>query len=372
MSEAFIGARSQLLDQPITLGVTAQRSLWTSLGLYVFSWFCVFELVALGWGILFWTNVIPPNHQIVSPMALNLMGIVLGFIFGLWAQSWLRRFTERGDQYLVALQLVESTATHIADVLHPNGSGDEEAVDDQPLPHWGGRERHGKSRLIVVKNPKTMTIIHELRILLMVLARAITYLFLFDPHMATPQWHRLDALCLTPGLRAELMSRLNGHKSFDQQTLRFVELDVSKYLLSMLQGRLAMLCHIGAITKSERVSINEKGIARIWTHLDSVWRHRVLRGYEYYRYYIAVSLIIVFLAFPAFLWHPYGNLMFVIYPIMMFILSGGILVSRWLGDPFEGDTAYTRFDFELYHSDTRRNIKQAFDQHFDMMTPLLL
>lgn len=353
-------SRDELLGRAITNSMPLKTSIVSSLGLYILTWLAIFEGVALFWYILFHFDVIPHDHQNVSPTAFNLLGVVLGFIFALWAQSWLRRFSERADQYLHALGFIETMASHVATALKPKGSdSEEESARKQMISVRIMGSKPHTERVSMIR------IIHEIRVLLLVLARAVTYLFLNDPHMGHPIYHSMEALSLPASLVVELQGRSRVYSSH-RGTLLNKELNVIHRILDMIDQRLSTLQDAGAITETAQSSINEKEIAKLREHLGFVWRHRVLRSYEYYRTYIVISLCIVFVFFPVFLWRPYGALIFVIYPMMMFILSGSVLISRWLGDPFEGDNVYTRFDYELYHARTRVDVDVAFEVHYPM------
>jgi hypothetical protein len=178
----------------------------------------------------------------------------------------------------------------------------------------------------------------------------------------------MEALSLPPYLEAELNTRIKV-LSIDGSSLLFIEINVIHHLLSMITHRLSALQNAMAITASAQSSVTDSDVKGLKGHLGFVWRDRVLRSYEYYKTYIVISLCLVFVFFPVFLWKPYGALIFVIYPMMMFILSGSVLISRWLGDPFEGDNVYVRFDYENYHAKTRLDIDVAFEGQYPMGGP---
>lgn len=324
-----------------------KRLLCSSLPFYIFKWLIVFEINAGLWVLLLEFGVFsePGEKVLIFSTSLDLIGFALGLIYWLWVGQGRDRMFYKAKLYELLLAAAESLARRIVQLLPKDIAT--VLVENSKQCKPDTQQKQPKDRTIVY------AMIEEVQVLLCASAQAFTFVMLDDPiNMKKPKKHGVSDLHLTTALRDELSSYTPSD-----------ELEMAESVGIMIEERIKQLQYWGVMEHDSSGVFND--VEAISKELRTVRVSREEQSYEYVNLFMISALAVVLFFFPYIIW-PHAHLYtLLVYPVLMFIITGLPLTIDWYGDPFEGRAGDNAIDYRSKEKNTCNRIYESFQRYFN-------
>lgn len=311
------------------------KLLTSSLPLYVLRWMILYVINAGVWVLLLEEGAInePEERVLIFTTSLDLIGFALGLIYWLWVRQGLERMFKKAEVYESLLAHVESFARRVVQLLPKH------------IMHKLKVRCEEELRAVCVT-------IEEMELLLCASIRSFTFVMLNDPiNMKHPKRHSIDDLCLTESLRQELSDYAPTN-----------ELEISQYLSIMIEQRIKQLSDWCVVEGGSSSLFNDA--EAVSKELRSIRTNREKQGYEYINLFMISALSIVLFFFPYLIW-PHARLYtLLVYPILMYVITGLPLAIVWYGDPFEGTAGDNAIDYRCKERRSCNRVYDSFERYY--------
>lgn len=335
----YVTQASLLDDKPRS---SFTRLLTSSLPFYIFKWLILFEINAGIWTLLFEYGVLsePGDKVLIFSTSLDLIGFALGLIYWMWVGQGRERMFYKAKLYEMLLGAAENLALRVVQLLPKD-------IATVLVESFKTGKKTPSDKMVVYR------MIEEVQVLLCASAQSFTFVMLNDPiNMSKPKAHGVADLTLPASLRAELSSYTPRD-----------ELEISQKLGVMIEERIKQLQSWGVMEKDSGAVFND--VVAISKELMTVRVSREEQSYEYVNLFMVSALSIVLFFFPYVIW-PHAHLFtLLVYPVLMFIVTGLPLTIEWYGDPFEGRPGDNAIDYRAKEKDTCNFIYESFQRYFN-------
>lgn len=306
------------------------KLLTSTLPFYILRFILLYLLIAGIWIVLL-QNVIndAEKHAPVFVTAFGLISFALSFIYWLWIQEGLNRMFKKPEIYEKLLSHAESLGRNIVQMLNYD---------------------------VVQKNVTDPTqvcrIIEEIRMLICADIRSFTFVMLNDPaNMKNPKKHTVRDLYLTK----ELQNELCNYNPED-------ELEISHYIGDMIEDRIKKLRIRNVIEGSAALFAESLDIDK---DLRAIRTDREKQSYEFVNLFMMTALTIVVIFFPYIIWPNAHVYTLLVYPILMFIITGLPIAILWYGDAFEGIPGQNAIDYKSKENRSSFRVYNVFERYFE-------
>lgn len=321
------------VEEIATMRMSWKKFFTSGLLLYVMFWIFIFLLVATVWTALFETGLVKVNDDSLRmyDAVYSIVGISIGVLFWLWITQDMKQFGVKVAFYIKMLKAVDPMSQLLMDVIPKD-----KYMRDQKV-----------SFTFACQQVETglQSIVHEMLILLVALMESTLFVFLNDPiSMKHPHRHTTTDLHLTSVLLQEL-----------NEYCPHTEMDISNAILKMYESRASDLASSGILTGGN-VSGIYKDNSAFRSLLTEIETHIYTQDYHIYTNFIVASLFFVFLFFPYVLWFHFQLYTLFVYPAAMLVITGVGIISKWMGDPFEGTAGANAIDYENMYIKAARTV----------------
>jgi len=329
---------------------------------YLFLAYLFFTLVAVLWIVIFkyiW-NPTEFVNTYYSHIGVGLLTVVVGYIYYNWAGECTARFERTATYYHELTAKVWNIASTISGVLPKSIDlhkrvRTENASRKQP--------KFDESIEIDAKN-----IVQDIQILLCALESTIEHVFTCDPrHVSDPERKCLYDLALTQQLFREVadispdIARAHRHAPYACSG-HYDQPEYADVLLLVIMRRLHQLKHTCLIDSADMTTI-QFSISEYRTHFDSAMAFLYVYSYRMYQSFFFIVLSVYFLFIPLLQWESFDSRILIVYPPTVFIIAGVFIISRWLGNPFEGNSEHNHIDHRYKTREMCRRIYQLFARY---------
>lgn len=320
------------------------KLLTSSLPFYIFKWLLLYVVNAGLWVLLLQFGVFsdPGEKVLIFSTSLDLIGFALGLIYWMWVSQGRERMFHKAKMYELLLAGAESLARRVVQLLPK----DIVSMVQERRKTCKHQDSCPPEPLQVCQTTE------EIQMLLCASAASFTFVMLDDPvNMKKPKKHSVQDLNLTLKLRSELESYTPSD-----------ELEMAQYLGVMIEDRIKLLHSWGVLESGGSNVFND--VEAISKELRSVRISREEQSYEYVNLFMISALTIVLFFFPYIIW-PHAHLYtLLVYPVLMFIVTGLPLTIDWYGDPFEGTPGDNAIDYESKEKKACNRIYESFERYY--------
>lgn len=304
------------------------RLLTSSLPLYILRYLILFLINAGLWVLLLQTGVLtePEERVLIFSTSFDLIGFALAFIYWAWVRQGLERMFKKATIYESLLAQVESIARRAVQALP-------KAIDSE-------------------ENRGVCIIIEQVELLLCAAIQSFTFVMLNDPiNMKHPKSFDVCDLRLSEDMRKEL-------KSYTPED----QIELSQYVIVMIEQRIKLLSDWKQLSTNSGALFN--AAESISKDLRDIRTDREMQSYEYVNVFMISALIVVLFFFPYVIWPHARIYTLIVYPVLMFIITGLPLTIVWYGDPFEGTPGDNAIDYRYKEERSCDRVYESFTRYF--------
>lgn len=306
------------------------RLLTSTLPFYILRFVLFYVIVAGVWVLLLETVIKDAeDHAPVVETSYGLIVFSLSFIYWLWIREGLSRMSKKPQIYEDLLAGAESFARALIQLL--------------PCDITEKCKTGAKSACYTIE---------EIRMLLCAAITSFTFVMLNDPsNMKHPKKHTVCDLSLTE----VLSQKLSSYEPED-------ELEISHYIIDMIEDRVKRLRDDKELDSSA-ASLFEKSQS-MEEKLRIIRTDREKQSYEFVNLFMLTALALVILFFPYIIWPQARVFTLLLYPLLMFIITGLPIAILWYGDAFEGTPGQNAIDYR--HKERRSSLRvyKTFERYF--------
>lgn len=334
---------------------------------YIFYHYLLFLGLAAVWVAIFRLVWDPTEFvdKYYSHVGVGLLSVVVGYIYYNWAGECTTRFERRATYYIEIVEKISNIAATIASVL-PSSETLQRRV------HAENASLHIRQH-DVPREVETRAIVRDISTLLCALVVAVNSTFVCDARrLSHPARRCIVDLPLTPQLFAEMQHMAPDIEPAFQHEYRprassccCGSLEHQRYaqvILMVILRRLNQLKHACALDASDLTSINF-ALETYRQHFDSAMAFSDVYMYRLYQSFFFAVLSLYFFIMPLLFWGSFDLWVLLVYPPTILLIGGVFIITRWLGDPFEGDSVYNRLDHERRKDETCRNMYHLFARY---------